>query len=124
MAKEEAEASEEDDEEEVDDEEDGDDEEEHEEENEQEEEEDDEEEDDDEEDWSEARSIFGKLVGIDKKKQNLTIEYRLPNGEWETETFSTKDFTEDEYTGLRRSLGNDITVNVVDDTVDSWEAAR
>lgn len=76
------------------------------------------------EDWSEARSIFGKLVGIDKKHQNLSIEYRLPNGEWETETFSTKDFTDAEYNGLKRSLGDDITVNVVDDTVDSWEGSK
>jgi hypothetical protein len=87
-------------------------------------EEDEDEEHEQEEEWSEARSIFGKLVGIDKKRQNLSIEYRLPNGEWQTETFSTKDFTDDEYTGLRRSLGNDITVNVVDDAVDSWEASR
>lgn len=83
-----------------------------------------EQEEDDEEEWSEARSIFGKLVGIDKKRQNLSIEYRLPNGEWQTETFSTKDFTDDEYNGLRRSLGDDVTVNVVDDTVDSWEQSR
>jgi len=101
MAKEEAEATEEDDEEQ--------------------DEQEDEEEDDD-EDWSEARSIFGKLVGINKKDQTLSIEYKSPNGEWETETFSTEDFTDEQYEGLRRSLGNDITVNVVDDTVDSWEA--
>jgi len=74
------------------------------------------------EEWSEARSIFGKLVGINKKDQTLSIEYKSPNGEWETETFSTEDFTDEQYEGLRRSLGNDITVNVVDDTVESWEA--
>jgi hypothetical protein len=101
MAKEEQEATEEDDEE-------------------QEDEQEDEEEDD--EDWSEARSIFGKLVGINKKDQTLSIEYKSPNGEWETETFKTEDFTDEQYEGLRRSLGSDITVNVVDDTVDSWEA--
>ena len=76
----------------------------------------------DDEDWSEARSIFGKLVGINKKDQTLSIEYKSPNGEWETETFSTEDFTDEQYEGLRRSLGGDITVNVVDDAVDSWEA--
>ncbi len=114
----------EEDEEEVDDDEEQEEDEEEEEEQEEENEQEKEQEQDDEEEWSEARSIFGKLVGIDKKRQNLSIEYRLPNGEWQTETFSTKDFTDDEYTGLRHSLGDDITVNVVDDRVDSWEGSR
>ncbi len=26
--------------------------------------------------WSQARMIFGKLIGVDKKKHRITVEYK------------------------------------------------
>lgn len=71
-------------------------------------------------DWSEARVIFGKLIGINKKASQLTIEYK--DGEsWEEETFSLEDWTDEDYDGLLEKIGEDITLTVVDHSATNWE---
>ena len=73
-----------------------------------------------EEDWTSARLIFGRLIAIDKRATQLKLEYKDGN-EWTIETFSTSDWTGDDYDEALEDLGSDITLKVTDHQAIEYE---
>jgi len=69
-----------------------------------------------EKEWSEAHIIFGRLIGVDKKRKQITIEFK-EGAEWVEELYYTSDWTNKEYEYAREHLGENVTLKVEDHNV-------
>jgi len=72
--------------------------------------------------WSRARIVFGRLIEIDKKDESITLEYK-DGINWTSESFSTKDFSDEDYDKLNDVLGEDVEITVKDHQVTLYDVS-
>ena len=56
--------------------------------------------------WSSARIIFGRLIAIDKRFHQITIEYK-EGEEWQSKILTTPDWTDEEWEPVLEMLGEE-----------------
>jgi len=68
--------------------------------------------------WEMARVVFGRLVGINKNANEITIETEGEDGEWFEEDYDLpEDFAKDQFEELIDYLDLDVRVILLDSTV-------
>jgi phosphopantothenoylcysteine synthetase/decarboxylase len=68
--------------------------------------------------WETARVVFGRLVGINKNANEITIETEGEDGEWFEEDYDLpEDFAKDQFEELIDYLDLDVRVVLLDSTV-------
>jgi hypothetical protein len=68
--------------------------------------------------WETARVVIGRLVGIDKNANEITIETKGEDGEWLEEDYDLpEDFANDQFEELLDYLDLDVRVILLDSTV-------
>lgn len=68
--------------------------------------------------WETARVVSGRLIGIDKNANEITIETRGEEGEWFEEDYDLpEDFEQDQFEELLDYLDLDVRVVLLDSTV-------
>lgn len=68
--------------------------------------------------WETARVVFGRLIGINKNANEITIETKGEDGEWFEEDYDLlEDFAEDQFEELLDYLDFDVRVVLLDSTV-------
>ena len=68
--------------------------------------------------WETARVVFGRLIGINKNANEITIETKGEDGEWFEEDYDLlEDFAEDQFEELLDYLDLDVRVILLDSTV-------
>lgn len=68
--------------------------------------------------WETARVVFGRLIGINKNTNEITIQIEGEDGEWfEEDYILPEDFAKDQFEELLDYLDLDIRVLLLDSTV-------
>ncbi len=69
--------------------------------------------------WSQVRMIFGRLIGVDKKKHCITVEYKRGDT-WQSETFDLKEsrgYDDQVFEEFAANVGEDVEFRAVDNEV-------
>ncbi len=68
--------------------------------------------------WETARVVFGRLIGINKNANEITLETKGEDGEWfEGDYDLPEDFAQDQFEELLDYLDLDVRVILLDSTV-------
>jgi len=68
--------------------------------------------------WETARVVSGRLIGINKNTNEITIEIKGEDSEWFEEDYDLpEDFEEDQFEELLDYLDLDVRVTLLDSTV-------
>lgn len=79
------------------------------------------------EDWHTAEIIFGRLIAVDRYSEFIVVEYKDSEENWVREEYYTEKYFSDErkweqlFDELRKRLGSDIELRVIDDQVESFK---
>lgn len=68
--------------------------------------------------WQTARVVLGRLIGISKNTNEITVEIKDDDGEWFEEDYDLpEDFANDQFDELLDYLDLDVRVTLIDNTV-------
>ncbi|MFQ6087020.1 MAG: hypothetical protein ACE5OV_03260 [Candidatus Bathyarchaeia archaeon] len=68
--------------------------------------------------WETARVVSGRLIGINKSANEITVETKGEDGEWLEEDYELpEDFEKDQFEELLDYLDLDVRVILLDSTV-------